>query len=237
MAEVLAALSLATDLGTGKPMGHALRACHLGMAMARELRLSSVDQADLYYSFLLMHSGCTGLSLAMAPVIQGDELAAIADLTLRDESNPLDMLDWMRHLVSPAAPLPTRIRNLIGLLSQGNEGVDVRGVWEVAERVAQRLGLPHAVQETVRHYLERWDGKGPFALRGNAIPLKSRLLHVALFVEAHYTVRGREEALAVAATQQGKAFDPQVAAAFLAVAAHAELWETLAKQDLWDVML
>ena len=69
MVEVLAAFSLATDLGTGKPMGHALRACYLGMAMARELRLSTWEQAELYYSFFLMHSGCAALSLAMAPVI------------------------------------------------------------------------------------------------------------------------------------------------------------------------
>lgn len=43
MAEVLAAFSLATDLGVGKSMGHALRACYLGMEMARELRLSTLQ--------------------------------------------------------------------------------------------------------------------------------------------------------------------------------------------------
>ena len=116
MAEVLAAFSLATDLGTGKSMGHALRACYLGMVMARELRLSNSEQAELYYSFLLMHSGCAALSLTMAPIIQGDELAAIADITLRDDSSLREMLGWMSRHVSPDAPLPTRVLKLIRAL-------------------------------------------------------------------------------------------------------------------------
>ncbi len=59
MAEILAAFSLATDLGTGKSMGHAIRACYLGMQIADELRLSMLEKTELYYSFLLMHSFCS----------------------------------------------------------------------------------------------------------------------------------------------------------------------------------
>jgi hypothetical protein len=55
MAEVLAAFSFATDLETGKSMGHAIRACYLGMEMAGELHLSIAERAELYYSFFLMH--------------------------------------------------------------------------------------------------------------------------------------------------------------------------------------
>ncbi len=238
MAEVLAALSLATDLGTGKPMGHAIRACTLGMEMAGELRLSTAEQAELYYSFLLMHSGCTVLSLGLAPAIQGDELAAIGDITLRDDTNPLVMLDWMRRYVSAGAPLPTRTLNIIGMLLHARDSEDhLRGVCEVAVRVAQRLGMPQGVQDAVRHYLERWDGKGPYGLAGGEIPLKARLLHTALKIEAAYTARGRNEAEAMALAQKGKIFDPQMVAAFLIVARNTGLWETLAKKDLWQVVL
>lgn len=237
MAEVLAAFSLATDLGTGKSMGHALRACYLGMAMARELRLSTSEQAELYYSFLLMHSGCAALSLALVPVIKGDELAAIADITLRDESNLLELLGWMRRNVSPGAPLPTRILNLIQALLHGPDDGGVRGVCEVAVRVAQRLDMPQGVQNAVRHYLERWDGKGPYGLQGNAIPLNARLLHIALKIEACNTVYGRDAAETMALEQKGKIFGPHVVEVFLSVARKSSLWETLAKQDLWDIVL
>ncbi|MBN1450363.1 MAG: HD domain-containing protein, partial [Anaerolineales bacterium] len=237
MAEVLAAFSFATDLGTGKSMGHALRACYLGMAMARELRLSDSEQVELYYSFLLMHSGCAALSLAMAPIIQGDELAAIGDITLRDDSSLREMLGWMRANVSPDAPLPTRILNLVRALLHNPDEGDVRGVCEVAVRVAQRLDMPPGVQNAVRYYLERWDGKGPFGLRGDEIPLSARLLHMALKADACNTVHGRDAAETIALERKGKLFDPHVVDVFLSVARESNLWEILAKQDLWEVVL
>jgi len=237
MAEVLAAFSLATDLGTGKPMGHAIRACYLGMALARELRLSTSDQADLYYSFLLMHSGCAALSLEMTPVIKGDELAAIGDITLIDETNLREALGWMRRNVSPNAPLPTRILNLVQALLHNPDDGGPRGVCEVAVRVAQRLDMPQGVQNAVRHYLERWDGKGPYGLQGTAIPLKAHLLHLALKIEACNTVYGRDAAETMALEQKGKIFAPQVVDAFLSVAGKPDVWETWARQDIGEVVL
>jgi HD-GYP domain-containing protein (c-di-GMP phosphodiesterase class II) len=237
MAEVLAAFSLATDLGTGKSMGHTLRACYLGLEMAHELRFSTWAQAELYYSFLLEHSGCAALSLALAPIIQGDELAAFGDITLRDQSNPLQMLDWMRRNVSPTAPLPTRVLNLIRALLHGPDDGDVRGVCEVAVRVARRLDMPPGVQNAVQYYLERWDGQGPYGLQGNTIPLNARLLHLAQIMELCNTVYGRDAAEAMALEQKGKIFDPQMVEVFLSVAKKPNLWEVLAKQDLWEIVL
>ncbi|RPJ02332.1 MAG: HD domain-containing protein, partial [Chloroflexi bacterium] len=237
LAEVLAALSFATDLGTGKSMGHAIRACYLGMDLAHELGLSTAEQADLYYSFLLMHSGCTSLSLALTPLIKGDELAAIGDVTLRDDTRTLEMLGWLRRNVSPDAPLPTRVLNLLQALLHSQDTGDVRGVCEVAFRVAQRLDMPPGVQNAVRHYLERWDGKGPFGLRGSAIPLNARLLHLALKVEACHTAFGRHEAEAMILEHKGRIFDPEMVDSFLSVARKPALWETLAQQDPWQVVL
>ena len=152
MAEILMALSLATDLGAGRSMGHAMRACTLGMQMAHELRISETEQAELYYSFLLMHSGCTVLSLGLAPVLQGDELAAIGEAALRDDTRLLDTLDWMRRYVSPDAPLPSRAFNLLGMLLHSRDaGEHLRGACEVANRVDQLLGMPQGVQEAVHH--------------------------------------------------------------------------------------
>jgi HD-GYP domain-containing protein (c-di-GMP phosphodiesterase class II) len=238
LAEVLAALSLATDLGAGRSMGHAMRACIIGMRMADELRLSGIERIELYYSFLLMHSGCSVLSSGMAPAIQGDELAAFGDAALRDETNMLDTLDWMRTYVSPHTSLPMRALNVIGMMLQFREGVDhLRGACEVAVQVAQRLGMPEGVQEAVRYYLERWDGKGPFGLGGSAIPLKSRLLQLALKMEAVYTAYGRDKAQAMALEQKGKTFDPQIVDIFLFITQNDDLWEILAQEDLLQIVL
>ncbi|MGE5223727.1 MAG: HD domain-containing phosphohydrolase [Omnitrophica WOR_2 bacterium] len=238
MTEVLAAFSLATDLGAGRSMGHAARACTLGMQMAGELRLEAVEQAELYYSFFLMHSGCTVFSLGLTPAIQGDELAAIGDAALHDGTSLLYTLEWMRRYVSPHAPLPTRALNMLGMLLHPREAGDhLRGACEVAVRVAQRLGMPQGVQEAVRHYLERWDGKGPYGLAGGEIPLKARLLQIAFKMEAAYTARGRNGAEAMALEQKGKTFDPQMVEVFLTIVQNTGLWETLAQEDLWQVVL
>lgn len=238
LAEVLAAISLATDLGAGRSMGHAMRACILGIQMAGELRLSTVEQAELYYSFLLMHSGCTVLSLGMTPLIQGDELTAIGDAALRDDSSLLDTLDWLRIYVSPDASFSRRATNIIGMMLQSRQSGDhLRGACEVAVRVAQRLDMPPGVQDAIRHYLERWDGKGPYGLSGNEIPLKARLLQMALKMEAAFSVRGRNGAESLAIEQKGKTFDPQIVEVFLNLARNTGLWETLAQQDLWQIVL
>jgi len=238
MAEVLAAFSLATDLGAGKPMGHAMRACYLGMQIAGRLRLTTEAQAELYYSFLLMHSGCTVLSLGLAPAIQGDELAAIGDITLIDDTDPLEVLAWMKRNVSPDAPLPARTLNILRMLLQNRAAEEhVRGACEVAVRVAERLGMPQGVRDAVRYYLERWDGKGPYHLKGDDIPLGARLLQLALKIEALHTEGGRDAAETMALEQKGRIFDPQITEAFLEAAVQTDLWETLEKKDLWEVVL
>jgi len=238
MAEILAAFSLATDLGAGQPMGHAIRACYIGMHIAREMRLSIQEQAELYYSFLLMHSGCTSLSLALAPLIKGDELAAIGDMSLRDGANPVELMQWVTRYVAPDAPLQARVLHIIEMLAHSRDAVDhQRGTCEVAARIAQRLGMPQGVQNALLHYLDRWDRKGPYGLRGSQIPLAARLLQAALKIEAMYTAHGRREAEAVALERKGKMLDPQVVEAFLAAAKNPDLWQNLAKEDLQATVL
>jgi hypothetical protein len=56
---LLATISLATDLGTGQPMEHALRTCHIAMGLARSMGLSGQDLSDTYYLSLLRFLGCT----------------------------------------------------------------------------------------------------------------------------------------------------------------------------------
>jgi HD-GYP domain-containing protein (c-di-GMP phosphodiesterase class II) len=127
---------------------------------------------------------------------------------------------------------------MLEAMRQSRDAPDqLRGACEVAARVAQRLDLPPGVQTAVRYYLERWDGKGPFGLRGNAIPLSARLLQAALKIEAFFTARGRHAAEAWLLAQKGRIFDPQVVEAFGTVAQQPALWETLAQQDLWDEVL
>ena len=48
MAELLAVLSLAADLGMGQPMEHVLRQCLICLRLARHLGLAEADQEVVY---------------------------------------------------------------------------------------------------------------------------------------------------------------------------------------------
>jgi HD-GYP domain-containing protein (c-di-GMP phosphodiesterase class II) len=58
LAELLAVLSLAADLGMGQPMEHVLRQCLICLRLARCLGLGEADQQVVYYTALVAWVGC-----------------------------------------------------------------------------------------------------------------------------------------------------------------------------------
>lgn len=49
LAELIAALSLATDLGSGLPLEQALRTCLLATRFATQIGMSEPERRDVYY--------------------------------------------------------------------------------------------------------------------------------------------------------------------------------------------
>src|SRR5207302_8372452 len=58
LAELVALLSLGTDLGLGQPMEHMIRACLIGLRLAEDVGLGQEERAVVYYSGLLAWVGC-----------------------------------------------------------------------------------------------------------------------------------------------------------------------------------
>ena len=59
LAEVIAAISLAADLGAGQPPEHALRTRLLACRIAADARLSGDERSPVYHVALLRSLGCT----------------------------------------------------------------------------------------------------------------------------------------------------------------------------------
>src|SRR5215468_5057449 len=57
-AELLAALSVAIDLGLGQPAEHMLRAAMIATRLADRLGLTHAQRACVYYTTLIMWIGC-----------------------------------------------------------------------------------------------------------------------------------------------------------------------------------
>jgi hypothetical protein len=94
LAEVVASLSLATDLAHGQPLEHGVRRALLAVWLGQELGITGEELRNVYYAALLAVVGCT---------IEG---AAFAEF-FRNE------IDFSRQVVTVD---PTRALNLRGFV-------------------------------------------------------------------------------------------------------------------------
>ena len=74
LAELMAALSLATDLGLGRPLEHELGVCLAALELADRLGCRREERSDVYYVALLVHWAAPGLRRYFASWVGGDEI-------------------------------------------------------------------------------------------------------------------------------------------------------------------
>lgn len=239
-ADVLGALSTASDLALGMSEGHAARSCYLGMAIADQLSLSPPEKATVYYSELLMDAGCTAWAGYVASAIMGDEIEARRDFYFyRDARNPLDVLGWLQQYMAVGAPAHVRAKHMLDFSMHGKEfqREGLRNTAEVACHFAERLGMPGEVQNTLWSVFEQWDGTGPNRAQGGAIPIASRIVAMTGLLEAFYTAGGRTAALGIAQARRGKAFDPLLVETFVSLARDEAFWERFEENRVWETVL
>jgi len=73
LAELVAALSIATDLAMGQPMEYVLGSCVLSVRLGETLGLSVSELREVYYLALLRYLGCNAGTHEQAALV-GDEL-------------------------------------------------------------------------------------------------------------------------------------------------------------------
>jgi HD-GYP domain-containing protein (c-di-GMP phosphodiesterase class II) len=212
LAEVVAAISLATDLGMGQPLQHALRTSVIATRLAVAAGVDVREQPVVYYTALLRYLGCTADAHLMSATL-GDEIAARAAFATIDPADGRQQLTWLIRHVGP----PRRVAKLASALAEGRRGT--REVYatacEVARRLAERLGLPEDVQHSLLQAFERWDGQGfPAGLAGEAIGRPARVVALARDAEVFHRTGGLEAAIDVVRRRAGTAYDPALTAVF-----------------------
>jgi hypothetical protein len=75
LVELLGAISLATDPGTGQPHLHGVRTSVLAVSVGRELGVGDAAVADVQQVALLRFLGCTADAAQTARMTGGDDLA------------------------------------------------------------------------------------------------------------------------------------------------------------------
>ena len=73
LAEVVGAMSLATDVGMGSPLELGVGTCLVARRLADELGCTPAEQRRVYWVALLRHIGCTAGSHEFAALV-GDEI-------------------------------------------------------------------------------------------------------------------------------------------------------------------
>ena len=215
LAELLAAFSLATDLGLGQPMEHLLRSWQIASRLGRRVGLPEEQQPMLFHVAMLSWVGC----VADAPEVTatfGD------DIVFRAESYETDLggLSGMAFFLGRAGrgqPLPLRLLAAATLAATGGTRVarSIQSHCLVTSTLSGQLGLPPETSAAVQQFFARWDGQGvPRAVRGEQIALVVRLFHVADIVEVHHRRGGVAAAVAVARARSGRQFDPSLVEAF-----------------------
>jgi hypothetical protein len=157
--EVLAALSLATDLGTDQPLEHGLRTAVLCERLAAAAGGDEAARADAYHLGLVHSIGCTS-DAHEAAATYGDDRPYRSDFATIDSARPNELMAflWRRTAESRAPHLAAFVGAVLAGARRARSGLTAH--CEVGQRFAERLGLAPAVSDALWHVFERWDGKG-----------------------------------------------------------------------------
>ena len=233
-AEVVGALSLATDLGTGQPLEHALRTAALAVRLGELAGASGQELVDTYYVALLHSAGCTSDGHE-ANFVYGDDIAPRAEFALVDAGDLDAVVAFLKTNVGGGRPAAEREAMVEDALANGlpRARQTFASHCEVAQRFAGWLGFSSGTQAALEHVYERWDGHGlPGATGGDALPLAARLLHVARDISVFLSASGAVEARAVLERRSGGAYEPRLAE--LAVAHLDEMLAGIDEARIWD---
>ncbi len=238
VAELVALLSLGTDLGLGQPMEHMIRACLVSLRLAERLRLPDAERRVIYYSSLLAWVGCHTDAYEQARWL-GDDIAVKRDAHYKyDFGRARDATRFMLdHLGGATRPLLERMKTGVAFVGEGRRALVslAENHYRAADELAERLGLGEDVRASLRQSFERWDGKGAFKVKGEDIEISSRLINLADVVEVFRRVGGVDAAIAVARERSGTHFDPALVELFCSEA--SELFAEIDHVESWSAVI
>jgi HD-GYP domain-containing protein (c-di-GMP phosphodiesterase class II)/DNA-binding CsgD family transcriptional regulator len=215
LAELVAMISLGTDLGMGQPMEHVMRQSLIALRLAERLGLDETTRAVVYYVGLISWVGCHVDAYEQAKWF-GDDMALKSDARQVDLAGTAARAFLLSH-VGAGRGLVARARLGVAFLAEGraDAGAMIENHWRATNELAERLGLGDRVRESVYQTFERWDGKGvPAEARGEEILMPARLANLADVVEVYHRTGGVDAAVAVARERSGSQFDPELVEAF-----------------------
>ena len=215
LAELIAMISLGTDLGMGQPMEHVMRQSLIALRLAERLGLDDETRAVVYYVGLIAWVGCHVDAYEQAKWF-GDDQALKNDARQVDMTGAAARAFIVSH-VGAGQGLMERARLGVEFVGDGRRAASemIANHWAATNELAARLGLDDKVRESLYQTFERWDGKGvPAEAKGEEILMPARLVNLADVVEVYHRNGGVDAAIAVARERSGSQFDPALVDVF-----------------------
>lgn len=236
LAEIVAAFSLATDLGLGQPMEHVLRSWMIATRLAESLEPETANPSALYYVSMLAWVGCVADTPEVAAWF-GDDIAFRRDSYEVDLAGVPMFKFALGHAGAGSSPIH-RLRRAGALIMSGGKPIE-RGLMSHCLNtalMAERFGLGDEVCRPLKQWFTRWDGSGmPDGVGGDEVAPCVRLFHVADCVEVAHRRGGFDAAAEVVRARRGRHFDPRVVDGFLAMG--DELFDGLDETVDWPALI
>ena len=179
---------------------------HLATTEALALAIDAKDQTTPNH-IRRVQTYATGLALTLG--MSEDEVHAVKTAALLHDIGKLAVPE---HILAKPGPLTAE------------EFQKVRIHPQVGADIIAAVPFPYPVAPLILSHHERWDGRGyPAGLKEDAIPLGARILCIVDYFDAltsdrpYHKAISVEAALALIQQESGKALDPRVVDAFVAV--------------------
>lgn len=234
LSELISALSHALDITEGQPEGHCIRCCWIGMHIGREINLPENQLWDLYYTLLLKDLGCSSNAARICELYLTDDLQFKRDFKSVGDSLPQVLQFVLKH-TGLKAGLAERFRSVLTILRDGSEIAHelVATRCQRGAEIARLLRFSEDVAQGIYNLDEHFNGQGkPEGLRGEMIPIFSRIALLSQVIDVFHTADGAAAALAEIRERSGVWFDPVLVEAFERVAEQSMFWTTLASQEI-----
>ncbi len=229
LSELIGALSHALDITEGQPKGHCVRCCWIGMHIGREIGLGEREQWELYYTLLLKDLGCSSNAARICELYLADDLQFKRDYKTVGDRLP-QVLRFVFSHTGLRAGMSQRLGAIVNIMRNGPQ-IALELTQTRCQRgadIARQLRFPEAVAEGVHSLDEHWNGRGKAqGLRGEAIPMYSRIALLAQVIDVFRTADGPSAALQEVRSRAGQWFDPALVSAFERVAGNAAFWAVL----------
>lgn len=215
-AEIVASLSLATDLGMGFPFEHGLHATLMAMHLAELAEVDNATATRIYYSCLLVYVGCTTDAYEGTTIFGGRQTENVIPVLFGSRRELVGGV--LQALPRPEATGPRRIYDTIRRIPGAIAG-DIshqRSICEVAEIVSERIGLPGDIAGLFPLLTERFDGKGRLGrASGHEIPLALRIAELSRDIAYQATIGDTDHVVRTERSRAGGAFDPDLVDLFV----------------------